>query len=79
MLDYPSTQLLLIGEAQGFFGSGGVSKPEEEGAGGMMAGDEIEELETENEVREARQGGLKGSFNFFCFIHTCYWLYALLM
>ena len=47
-IDYPNAQFLILGEAQGDLGKGGISEGEE---GKESAGDEVEMLEHENEVR----------------------------
>jgi hypothetical protein len=48
-LDFPSAQFLLIGEAQEDLGKSAAAEPEEPGK--VTAGEEVENLEHENEVR----------------------------
>lgn len=48
-LNYPNSQFLMIGEAQETLGKGGETEQKE--AGKEKAGEEVEMLEYENEVR----------------------------
>ena len=47
-IDYPNAQFLILGEAQDDLGKGGETEGEE---GKEKAGEEVEMLEHENEVR----------------------------
>ncbi|PGH23811.1 hypothetical protein AJ80_02059 [Polytolypa hystricis UAMH7299] len=50
-IDYPNAQFLLIGEAQGDLGKGGITEEKDKEAGKAEPSEELETLEHENEVR----------------------------
>lgn len=59
LIDYPNAQFMMLGEAQGRLGKGG--KTEEKAPGEENAGEELENLEHEDEIRA---GSLEGKLTY---------------
>ncbi|KAI5280518.1 hypothetical protein KEM54_003671 [Ascosphaera aggregata] len=62
-IDYLNAQIVIIGEKQESFGSGGLTEDDEKGADGQTAADELEKLEHVDEVRVEKLNGAEAIFD----------------